>query len=381
MAENLKTNYVCIDRNHRYRITCHTDNEMVEIGDHYTTDGLNGIQDTKWLLKPVGIREQWPYNEMPLRVEVHKGGVKNQELAEPDLKDASNKDTYYYGSLYVPFDTRLANTTDAAFTLTSTPTAATTTVTMQSVSQLNNMGNPQYVPAEWPVVIRTGNAKSVEMKNQDNSDYATRNYVNMYLPNDAPVTDAALTANRATITLGGKYLEQSITTSDRVMVFGLPFEAHYKTHDDANTAHHEYDEYKHVGWYSNDNWNREDCSGYKAHKDSYSALTVSPGTVATDAQRSNRYVYHNKVYLLTSQAAAVSPAPNRHIIALFDGEGPNDDEPYFGDVTDDVPWPCDVYDLQGRKVAANETPATLLYNHPGLAKGVYIFGGRKVIVK
>ena len=378
VAENLKTNYVCIDRNHRYRITCHTDNEMVEIGDHYTTDGLNGIQDTKWLLKPVGIREQWPYNEMPLRLEVHQGGVKNQELSEVQgLKDASNKDTYYYGSLYVPFDTRLANTTDAAFTLTSTPTAATTTVTMQSVSQLNNMGNPQYVPAEWPVIIRTGNAKSITLLNQDASGYATRYYVNMYLPNDAPVTDAALTANRATITLGGKYLEQSITTSDRVMVFGLPFEAHNETHDDANTAHHEYNQYKHVGWYRNDNWNREDFSGFKAHEDSY----PSSATVATDGERSNTYIYHNKVYLLTSQAAAVSPAPSRHIIALFDGEGPNDDEPYFGDVTDDVPWPCDVYDLQGRKVAANETPATLLYNHPGLAKGVYIFGGRKVIVK
>ena len=378
VSENLKTNYVCIDRNHRYRITCHTDNEMVEIGDHYTTDGLNGIQDTKWLLKPVGIREQWPYNEMPLRVEVHQGGVKNQELAEPDLKDASNKDTYYYGSLYVPFDTRLANTTDAAFTLTSTPTAATTTVTMQSVSQLNNMGNPQYVPAEWPVIIRTGNAKSITLLNQNASGYATRYYVNMYLPNDAPVTDAALTANRATITLGGKYLEQSIAPEGkRVMVFGLPFENHTEAHSDNEVSHHEYNQYKHVGWYSNDNWNREDFSGYKAHAASY----PSTADVATDAQRSNRYVYHNKVYLLTSQAAAVSPAPSRHIIALFDGEGPNDDEPYFGDVTDDVPWPCDVYDLQGRKVAANETPATLLYNHPGLAKGVYIFGGRKVIVK
>ena len=75
VAVNLKTNYVCIDRNHRYRITCHTDNEMVEIGDHYTTDGLNGIQDTKWLLQPVGTKEEWPYNEMPLRVEVQKGGV------------------------------------------------------------------------------------------------------------------------------------------------------------------------------------------------------------------------------------------------------------------------------------------------------------------
>jgi hypothetical protein len=50
-------------------------------------------------------------------------------------------------------------------------------------------------------------------------------------------------------------------------------------------------------------------------------------------------------------------------------------------VTDDVPWPCDVYDLAGRRVASQETPATLLKNHPNLTKGVYIFGGRKMIIK
>ena len=47
----------------------------------------------------------------------------------------------------------------------------------------------------------------------------------------------------------------------------------------------------------------------------------------------------------------------------------------------DTPWPCDVYDLQGRRVARNETPATLRHNHPGLPKGVYIFGHLKVVIK
>ena len=381
VAENLKTNYICIDRNHRYRITCHTDNEMKEIGDHYTTDGYNGIQDTKWLLQPVGIHEDEYYHEMPLRVEVHQGGVKNQE----DLSAADNDDPYYYGSLYVPFDARLSRTTDAAFTLTTTPTSDASRIQMQSVSQMNGMGNPQYVPSEWPVVIRTDKPTAVTLVNQDDTPYATRYYVNMYLPNDEP--QPALAA-RSDIKLEGKYLEQSITTDERVMVFGLPFKDHAETHNDADVSHHEYNTLKHVGWYSNDNWARAEENGsdifseYKPHEDSY-ASTATVATVATDAQRSNKYVYHNKVYLLTSLAGEVTPT--RHIVALFDDEDwpeEEDDKPISDDVTrSNVPWPCDVYDLQGRKVAENETPQTLLVNHPGLTKGVYIFGGRKVVVK
>ena len=382
VAENLKTNYVCIDGYHRYRITCHTDNEMKEIGDHYTTDGYNGIQDTKWLLQPVGIHEDEYSHEMPLRVEVLQGGVKNQDLTGTDLSADDNKDPYYYGSLYVPFDARLSRTTDAAFTLTTTPTSDASRIQMQSVSQMNGMGNPQYVPSEWPVVIRTDKPTAVTLVNQDDTPYATRYYVNMYLPNDEP--QPALAA-RSDIKLEGKYLEQSITTSERVMVFGLPFENHAETHNDADVSHHEYNKQKHVGWYSNDNWARAEENGsdifsvYKPHEDSY----PESATVATDAQRSNKYVYHNKVYLLTSLAGEVTPT--RHIVALFDDEDwpeEEDDKPISDDVTrSNVPWPCDVYDLQGRKVAENETPQTLLVNHPGLTKGVYIFGGRKVVVK
>ena len=219
VSENLKTNYVCIDRNHRYRITCHTDNEMVEIGDHYTTDGLNGIQDTKWLLQPVGIREEWPYNQMPLRVEVQKGGVKNQQLTGAALTATENEDPYYYGSLYVPFDTRLSNTTDAAFTFTGKTDESTRQVTMSSVSQMNNMGNPQYVPSEWPVVIRTSSPLTSSI-DEDGNTITTCNdgtpiktHVNLYLPNNEPTT-SGLTENFAKIKLKGSYLERSLTTAD-----------------------------------------------------------------------------------------------------------------------------------------------------------------------
>ena len=377
----LTTNYVCIDGHHRYRITCHKGNEMVEVGDHYTTDGLHGIQDTKWLLQPVGIREQWPYNEMPLRVEVQKGGVDK----------SGNEDNHYYGSLYVPFDTRLGNPADAAFTLTTpTITDATTSVTMSSVSQLNEMGNPQFVPANWPVVVRTTNDKNrVELKNQDGSTYATRHYVNMYIPNAEPTKILNTIDGTAAIKLKGQLLEKTLTTDDldeaelankTIMVFGLPFEG--------GTSHssHEYDAGKQVGFYTNDNWARSTrndgwptaaYSDYKAHEGSY----PTAGTVATHAQRSNKYVYHNKVYYVLDKAYE-APSPSRHIVAIFDGDT-DDEEQRPIDITDkaDTPWPCDVYDTAGRRVAENETPSTLLKNHPALRRGVYIFGGRKVVIK
>ncbi len=390
VVENLKTNYVCIDRNHRYRITCHENNEMVEIGEHHDTDGsVNGIQDTKWCLQPVGIHEEWPYNEMPLRVEVQKGGVKNRDLTGGDLTAESNKDTNYYGTLYVPFDTRLGNTTDAAFTLTKDPTewGTTTTpnrVTMSSVSRLNEMGNPQFVPANWPVVIRSGNPGTASLKNQDDTDYATRHYVNMYIPN---VTPTVISTAASEIKLKGQYLEQTLTSTElgaepdtkTIMVFGLPFKGG-KSHTDS----HDYNEDEQVGWFTNDNWARESHSGYKAHTDSYAAATASPGTVALDTQRSNKYVYHNKVYYVLNSSYSGS-APSKFNVAIFDDEGDwdeEDDKPIKESVGNkNVPWPCRVYDLQGRRIAEHESPETLLINHPSLEPGVYIFGDRKVIVK
>lgn len=392
VGDNLKTNYVCIDGHHRYRITCHENNEMVEIGEHHDTDGsVNGIQDTKWCLQPVGIHEDWPYNEMPLRVEVQKGGVKNRDLTGDDLTAESNKDTNYYGTLYVPFDTRLGNTTDAAFTLTKDPdpTSWGTTddpnkVTMSSVSRLNEMGNPQFIPAAWPVVIRSGNSKSVTLVNQGHTEgspnvYATKSYVNLYIPN---VTPTVISTAASEIKLKGQYLEQTLTSTElgadpatkTIMVFGLPFVGL------GSHSSHEYDTSNQVGWFTNDNWAREDASGYKAHTGSY----PSTATVADHSQRSNKYVYHNKVYYVLNSTYSGS-APSKFNVAIFDDEGnwdEEDDKPIKESVGNkNTPWPCRVYDLQGRRIAEHESPETLLINHPSLEPGVYIFGDRKVIVK
>ena len=370
--DNLQTNYLT-STGDSYGISMAEDNELNETSD---------IQDTKWLLQPVGIHEEWPYNEMPLRVEVNKGGVKN--YAAENLAAPENQDNNYYGTLYVPFDTRLSNTTDAAFTLTKDPESWGTTttpdkVTMTSVSRLNEMGNPQFVPANWPVVLRTSDASNkVKLVNVGHTEESPnvyideRHYVNLYIPNVNPTTISGALDD---IKLSGQYLEQTLSEgSDKpIMVFGLPFEGL------GSHSSHEYNTNHQVGWFTNDNWARETDPQLKAHTSSYAAAGTT-GTVATDNQRSNKYVYHNKVYYVLNSPSP-RPAPARFNIAIFDPSDDEDDDPYIDEVTDDVPWPCDVYDLSGRKVATNETPATLRINYPGLAKGVYIFGGRKMVIK
>lgn len=346
VSQNIRTNYLTSNgsnNNNAYSLTVAANNELNQTA---TTD----IQDTKWRLQPVGIRTEWPYNQMPLRVEVKKGGV--------DKNGAEDK--FYYGSLCVPFDSRLGNTTDAAFTMVREITGTSGTITMPSVSQYNGMGNPQYVPATWPVVMRT-NKPGVWTE-------GSKHYVDMYLPYTAPQTVSKADLNPK---LKGEYLDRTLAAADfggaepstkTIMVFGLPFKAH--TGGDA----HVYDDTKRVGFFVNDNWARENYSGATANS-------------ATDAQRNNKYVYHNKVYYVLDQAY-VAPTPAReYVIALFDEEEP-EDEPIQETVTKkNVPWPCRVYDLQGRLIADKESPETLLINHPSLQPGIYIFGDRKVVVK
>ena len=146
------------------------------------------------------------------------------------------------------------------------------------------------------------------------------------------------------------------------MVFGLPFKAH------ADADAHKYDrENKQVGWYTNENWAREEHSDATAR-------------TATDGERSNFYVYHNKVYYPYTPIG--SGAKQLHVIAIFDDmELPDPEDPETQQASYSTPWPCDVFDLQGRRVAEMETPETLRRNHPNLPKGVYIFGHKKVTVK
>lgn len=341
VTKNIQTNYLTSNGSNNsgaYSLTVAANNELNQTE---TTD----IQDTKWRLRPVGVKTDWPYNQMPMRVEVKKGGV--------DKNGAEDK--YYYGSICVPFDSRLGNTTDAAFTMVREMTGTSGTITMPSVSQYNGMGNPQYVPATWPVVIRTNKA--------GNWSEGGKHYVDMYLPYTTPQTVSKADLNDK---MKGEYLERTLNNtympeveSKTIMVFGLPFASHA-------TDHHVYDDTKRVGWFTNDNWARETyATGYNA-------------TTATDDQRNNKYVMHNKVYYVLTP----SGSSRDYVIALFDDEEPEDDKPIQESVGNrNTPWPCRVYDLQGRLISERESPETLLINHPSLQPGVYIFGDRKVIVK
>lgn len=340
VTKNIQTNYLTSNGSNNgsaYSLTVAADNELNQTE---TTD----IQDTKWRLRPVGVKTDWPYNQMPMRVEVKKGGV--------DKNGAEDK--YYYGSICVPFDSRLGNTTDAAFTMVREMTGTSGTITMPSVSQYNGMGNPQYVPATWPVVIRTNKA--------GNWSEGGKHYVDMYLPYTTPQNVSKADLNDK---MKGEYLERTLNNtympeveSKTIMVFGLPFASHA-------TDHHVYDDTKRVGWFTNDNWAREAEPTYDA-------------STATDAQRNNKYVMHNKVYYVLTP----SGSSRDYVIALFDDEEPEDDKPIQESVGNrNTPWPCRVYDLQGRLISERESPETLLINHPSLQPGVYIFGDRKVIVK
>jgi hypothetical protein len=316
---------------------------------------------------------------MPLRVEVNKGGVRNSSLSEPELSDPSNEDKNYYGTLYVPFDTRLGNTTDAAFTLTATSVADGTasdpsTVTLASVSRLNEMGNPQFVPAAWPVVLRTSIDKHVVLQNQDGSTYATKNYVNMYIPNVEPTT---IIGAIESIQLKGEYLEKTLSTDKTIMVFGLPFEGL------ASHSSHEYEQKQQVGFFRNDNWARENAPTKKAHIGSYPDIGNGTLVAADASERDNKYVYHNKIYYHSTSSGA------RSVIRVFfegdvrsGGSFDEEDKQIDDGITDQEqnPWPCDVFELQGRRVGHNETPETLRKNHQNLPPGIYIFGGKKVVV-
>lgn len=352
VIRNIRTNYLTSNgsnNSNAYSLTVAANNELNQTE---TTD----IQDTKWRLQPVGVRTDWPYNQMPLRVEVKKGGV--------DKNGAEDK--FYYGSLYVPFDSRLGNTTDAAFTMVRDIEGTSGTITMPSVSQFNGMGNPQYIPATWPVVIRTNKA--------GNWSEGSKHYVDLYLPYTTPQAVSKADLNDK---LKGEYLERTLDNtymseveSKTIMVFGLPFASHA-------TDHHVYDNTKRVGWFTNDNWARE------TYPADYNA------TDATDDQRNNKYVMHNKVYYVHTIPSPVKRMA--HVVAIFDGDEMLESLDEFEDSEESEeseetqqssdPWPCDVFDLQGRRVAVNETPQTLRHNHPGLPKGVYIFGRKKVIVK
>ena len=326
----------------------------VKTGGAELAEATDGTQYTKWMLQQAGTLTDAQHNQMPLRLEVNRGGKVSNEAGAAD-------DEHYYATLYVPFDVRIGSSADQAYTGISDPAAGATTMTLTSVSGLTQKGNSQFVPAAWPVVIQ---AMYAYTEGSVQEGMTAKNYIALNLPNTSPETGLP-TVVEAGIKLEGQYLEQTLGTTKTVHVFGLPFKDHTAEHSDGDASHHQYDPDGAVGFYKNDNWARESYNG-------------ATGRTATDSQRDNKYVYPNKVYYQTEVAAGT-----RSWQVVFDDNdgGTRSVASGIDNAEGQAPWPCDVYDLQGRKVAQQETPATLRKNHPSLERGVYIFAGRKVVVK
>ena len=374
VGKNIQTNYLCIDAHHRYRITMHTDNEMKEIGDH-ASHGYHGIQDTKWMLKPVQDRATAdPFrHDMPLRLELFKGGVKDEALGQVE----GNYDDNYYASLYVPFDSRLTQTTANAFTYTG-PATPGETMNMKSLSTLTDMGNGQYIPAEWPVIVRStrptiiGNEATAHAKDVSHGSGSNKYYVELFIPDSKP-NEAISHYDAVGGKLKGKHLEQdlgNIPSGHRIMVFGLPMQG--SGSGDSFTPYtsyvHDYD--KRVGVYRNCNWVREQYPDANAHGTS----------VATAEQRKESYVLANKAYF-DYDTTSPSPAPRRHYIPMrFDDDDlpPTDPD---GDAADtiDTSRITGVYDLAGRLVRSRESVLNGTWRR-NLPPGMYIVNGRQVTV-
>lgn len=406
----MTTGYLSIDPAHYYTLTVGASNELQETGDHFTkwdTDGLDyAVQTTKWLLQPVGTQQEWPYNEMPLRVKVNKGG---------------NADNNYYASLYVPFDSRLNKTIDAAFTAVTrvaVDASLPTTIRLSSVSQLNGMGNPQFIPATWPVVIRT--SKPVE---KDGAKF-----VELYLPNPESATSTELTENKKKILLYGQYLEKKLagnhenpavdvvnneidkqikertgsapswTKARNVMVFGLPFTASSgdKTLADDNNSKkwYAYNQASSVGFYTNENWYRdhpeESQSGgtpittAKEFKDlnANGLWAAQPlahwvdARLAASTQRHNKYVYYNKAYYVYDYNPDSPVKP--FFEALFDEDTLEQPEDEMPQTSSDII--TGVYDLSGRLLRTREAVLNGTWRR-NLPPGMYIVNGRKMTVR
>ena len=417
VESNLQTGYMSIDDNHRFCVTVHTANEMEETGDSYeewTKDGARyAVQSTKWMLQPVGVENEWPYNELPLSVRVNKGDHKPNPVNGTGLSGATNVDNNYYASLYVPFDTRLDKTIDGAFTSTVT-SPEQYTIRLSSVSQLNNMGNPQFIPAEWPVILRTGQPVTASSSLTDDGNVIPSSaHVNLYLPNQTPTVIAD---NRSNITLCGSYLEKELTDAEidsktgkvvwtngrNVMVFGLPFveegvSGNDKTEMSSVAGEHgsldyyAYEEGSAVGFFTNENWRRDNVAATNT------ALSEDDGTLATSflatardatyAQRDNKYVYHNKVYYVYDYNGRTA-APNARPVltrsgyaALFDDMAEElEEETLEPDKQDAVNVRWGVFDLSGRQIRTREAVLNGTWRR-NLVPGMYIVNGRKLLIK
>ena len=284
------------------------------------------------------------------------------------------------------------------------------------------MGNPQFIPAAWPVVLRTSQPVT-SITREDGTTMASSPHVDLYLPNTAPTS---IPESYEKINLYGSYLERELTAEDikaltnddakaypirrtidddkqHVMVLGLPFseagnKAVYGTSDSQSQAYYAYNTADAVGFYTNKNWHRgyyeagAEANGAATAAD-FNALTGAEKSLnanahwatarlATSYQRNNKYVYNNKVFFVHEYATGGSVKPYT-----------TSDTPFYALLFEDVievPEAEDpehpigivsgVYDLSGRQIRTRESVLNGTWRR-NLKPGVYIVNGRKMTVK
>ena len=151
-----------------------------------------------------------------------------------------------------------------------------------------------------------------------------------------------------------------------------------------------------VGFYTNENWKRDNGATSATAKTSNDATLetsfLATARNATYYQRSNKYVYHNKVFYLHDYTGSVLLAPDgassdkitparQAFAALFEEtdvreleEEADDPQPQAKDVR----W--GVFDLAGRQLRTREAVLNGTWRRH-LPPGMYIVNGRKLLIK
>ena len=287
--------------------------------------------DARWCMQPVQKTTKAGTNEMGLKLSTSSGG-----------------DGYYYATFCAPFDVLLTDEQkDVAYVVSSWPTTTPATMHSQPIGDYNTgiyKENNRFIPAHTPVIIRTK---------------STAGYVTLALPNTSTGSSSPVPC-----IFSGKYLEQMLTHgADHVYVFGQPYlgsdDSEFATNGTVTMGGQDS---KKVGFYKNAN-------SYREHNE------FKPWP------RNNKYVYANKIYYRASEASGGSSREltrsPEFIPVIFDGDNEEDNDMQENGSTTTLRYKG-VYDLQGRQVATEEMVRSGTWRN-GLAPGVYILNGRKVM--
>jgi len=314
----------------------------------------------KFCMQPVQDTDTKGVNEMPLKVNLNKGG-----------------DGYYYASFCAPYDVLLTDDEkDAAYICRVWDTEI---LHLKKVGKYNTeangcpedyRGSNQFVPAGTPVIIRSTNTS-----------------ISMALPTTEPSTTLANNYKKSLAEDGvgnlftGTYLEQLLAeetdeSESDVYTFGLPLKGtatkheYYaststgNSHNGEITFEYPQPEEKGIGFFINANPNRE------------------KGASMGEWIRNNRYVYNNRIYYRVGVIPGYVAAPQQNhapefIPVVFDDDDEEQDEELKPDGTREVIGDGCVYDLMGRKVATREQVEDGSWKQR-VATGIYIINGIKI---